>query len=109
MRPLPAPSPLNTPKPEKSSFVLRRSRPASLVCRPLLSEQNSLASSFAARRIAAPWTSTPSPAPVGALGWAFYREPKQKRQSTEGAMLGLMQDWPLLIHRIIDHAAAQHG
>ena len=24
-------------------------------------------------------------------------------------MLGLMQDWPLLIHRIIDHAAAQHG
>jgi acyl-CoA synthetase (AMP-forming)/AMP-acid ligase II len=24
-------------------------------------------------------------------------------------MLGLMQDWPLLIHRIIDHAAKQHG
>ncbi|MDQ2079398.1 long-chain-fatty-acid--CoA ligase [Xanthobacteraceae bacterium Astr-EGSB] len=24
-------------------------------------------------------------------------------------MLGLMQDWPLLIHRIIDHAAAVHG
>jgi acyl-CoA synthetase (AMP-forming)/AMP-acid ligase II len=24
-------------------------------------------------------------------------------------MLGLMQDWPLLIHRIIDHAAVQHG
>jgi fatty-acyl-CoA synthase len=24
-------------------------------------------------------------------------------------MLGLMQDWPLLIHRIIDHAAAQNG
>ncbi len=24
-------------------------------------------------------------------------------------MLGLMQDWPLLIHRIIDHAALQHG
>jgi len=23
-------------------------------------------------------------------------------------MLGLMQDWPLLIHKIIDHAAAQH-
>ena len=22
-------------------------------------------------------------------------------------MLGLMQDWPLLCHRIIDHAAAQ--
>jgi fatty-acyl-CoA synthase len=24
-------------------------------------------------------------------------------------MQGLMQDWPLLVHRIIDHAAAQHG
>jgi fatty-acyl-CoA synthase len=24
-------------------------------------------------------------------------------------MLGLMQDWPLLIHKIIDHAASQHG
>ena len=24
-------------------------------------------------------------------------------------MLGLMQDWPLLCHRIIDHAAANHG
>ena len=24
-------------------------------------------------------------------------------------MLGLMQDWPLLIHRVIDHAGAQHG
>src|SRR5947209_15592486 len=25
------------------------------------------------------------------------------------SMLGLMQDWPLLLHRIIDHAALQHG
>ena len=24
-------------------------------------------------------------------------------------MFGLMQDWPLLLHRIIDHAAIQHG
>ncbi len=24
-------------------------------------------------------------------------------------MLGLMQDWPLLCHRIIDHAASQHA
>ena len=24
-------------------------------------------------------------------------------------MLGLMQDWPLLCHRIIEHAAAIHG
>jgi len=25
------------------------------------------------------------------------------------AMLGLMQDWPLLCHRVIDHAAVNHG
>jgi fatty-acyl-CoA synthase len=24
-------------------------------------------------------------------------------------MLGLMQDWPLLCHKIIDHAAINHG
>ena len=24
-------------------------------------------------------------------------------------MLGLMQDWPLMCHRIIDHAAKFHG
>jgi len=24
-------------------------------------------------------------------------------------MLGLMQDWPLLLHKIVDHAAIQHG
>jgi len=24
-------------------------------------------------------------------------------------MLGLMQDWPLLCHKIIDYAATQHG
>ena len=28
--------------------------------------------------------------------------------SGENAMLGLMQDWPLLCHRIIDHAATYH-
>ena len=32
---------------------------------------------------------------------------KQKRR--EGTMRGLMQDWPLLCHKIIDHAAIQHG
>src|SRR5688572_15007939 len=26
----------------------------------------------------------------------------------DNAMLGLMQDWPLLCHRIIDHAATYH-
>src|SRR4249920_307356 len=25
------------------------------------------------------------------------------------SMLGLMQDWPLLVHKIIDHAAQNHG
>ncbi len=25
------------------------------------------------------------------------------------SMLGLMQDWPLLVHKIIDHAAVNHG
>ena len=30
-------------------------------------------------------------------------------QSAGGCMLGLMQDWPLLLHKIIDHAAVQHG
>ncbi len=24
-------------------------------------------------------------------------------------MLGLMQDWPLLVHKLIDHAATNHG
>jgi len=24
-------------------------------------------------------------------------------------MLGLMQDWPLLVHKILDHAALYHG
>ena len=24
-------------------------------------------------------------------------------------MLGLMQDWPLLCHKILDHAAKKHG
>ena len=24
-------------------------------------------------------------------------------------MFGQMQDWPLLLHKIIDHAASQHG
>ncbi len=27
----------------------------------------------------------------------------------EDSMLGLMQDWPLLIHRILDHASRYHG
>src|ERR1051325_3536139 len=31
------------------------------------------------------------------------------RNPRRDPMLGLMQDWPLLCHRIIDHAAIQHG
>src|SRR5271167_3072011 len=36
---------------------------------------------------------------------------RKKAVPTKGrnAMLGLMQDWPLLCHRIIDHAALNHG
>jgi fatty-acyl-CoA synthase len=33
-----------------------------------------------------------------------------KTKTVEGnTMLGLMQDWPLLCHRVIDHAAINHG
>src|SRR3984885_13381569 len=36
---------------------------------------------------------------------------EQNRAALPGgnSMLGLMQDWPLLCHRIIDHAATNHG
>src|SRR5262249_3556177 len=33
----------------------------------------------------------------------------QLKKDQGNAMLGLMQDWPLLCHRIIDHAAANHA
>src|SRR4249920_573787 len=36
--------------------------------------------------------------------------PQRDKTRTRGnAMLGLMQDWPLLCHRIIDHAATNHA
>src|SRR5262249_17512013 len=35
---------------------------------------------------------------------------RRDKQETRGnTMLGLMQDWPLLCHRIIDHAAINHS
>src|SRR5215467_13622839 len=35
---------------------------------------------------------------------------QRNKQETRGnTMLGLMQDWPLLCHRIIDHAAINHS
>jgi fatty-acyl-CoA synthase len=34
---------------------------------------------------------------------------QEKSKTARNAMLGLMQDWPLLCHRILDHAATQHG
>ena len=35
--------------------------------------------------------------------------PERANNNIRGsAMLGLMQDWPLLLHRIIDHAATNH-
>src|SRR5215208_224173 len=37
---------------------------------------------------------------------AFYGGLKNRRETP---MQGLMQDWSLLVHRVIDHAAAQHG
>src|SRR5262245_24057737 len=33
----------------------------------------------------------------------------RNNRSRGDAMLGLMQDWPLLCHRIIDHAAVNHA
>src|SRR5215210_1321915 len=42
--------------------------------------------------------------PTGAP--AFYGGLKKRRGTP---MQGLMQDWSLLVHRVIDHAAAQHG
>src|SRR5262249_10838161 len=41
---------------------------------------------------------------------ARSRKARTRSCPREGnAMLGLMQDWPLLCHRIIDHAARYHG
>src|SRR5438477_6301046 len=52
------------------------------------------------RRIAALFTMCP-------IAWPIQRD---LRLTFGGyTMLGLMQDWPLLLHRVIDHAAAQHG
>src|SRR6478735_5334423 len=34
---------------------------------------------------------------------------REKTRTRGNAMLGLMQDWPLLCHRIIDHAATNHA
>jgi len=33
----------------------------------------------------------------------------RRKRREEDAMLGLMQDWPLLCHKILDHAALYHG
>jgi fatty-acyl-CoA synthase len=49
------------------------------------------------------------------LTWAGYgwraagAGPIRQQATVERTMLGLMQDWPLLCHRIIDHAAINHG
>jgi fatty-acyl-CoA synthase len=34
---------------------------------------------------------------------------QEKRFREDRTMLGLMQDWPLLCHRVLDHAALNHG
>ena len=38
-----------------------------------------------------------------------YDQQKQAQNGLEDHMIGRMQSWSLLIHRIIDHAAIQHG
>src|SRR5262249_61613366 len=48
----------------------------------------------------------PSRRGLRAVGCYAIRLHKQERGN---AMLGLMQDWPLLCHRIIDHAAINHA
>src|SRR6187455_594085 len=51
-----------------------------------------------------------SPIPVANLRPGWRGAPALKTNNQEGnAMHGLMQDWPLLCHRIIDHAATFHG
>jgi hypothetical protein len=51
-----------------------------------------------------------SPSPAANLRSGWRGAPAQKTNTQEGnAMHGLMQDWPLLCHRIIDHAAIFHG
>src|SRR5580692_1090502 len=46
---------------------------------------------------------------VGGKVPAFVAASSGNRRFGGNQMLGLMQDWPLLIHKIIDHAGAQHG
>jgi 3-(methylthio)propionyl---CoA ligase len=38
-----------------------------------------------------------------------YARQRNKQETRGNTMLGLMQDWPLLCHRIIDHAAINHS
>ena len=51
------------------------------------------------------------PAGDEAIRWTTAEATAQLGQLHLGriAMLGLMQDWPLLCHKILDHAARQHG
>jgi fatty-acyl-CoA synthase len=48
-------------------------------------------------------------APFGTAGNLAPYKAEQEAGKGDDAMLGLMQDWPLLCHRVIDHAAIQHG
>src|SRR6478752_9945101 len=53
-------------------------------------------------------TGEPSMVQLSFRGSSSLSSGKDKNPG-ETRMLGLMQDWPLLLHRIIDHAAIQHG
>src|SRR5918994_1332425 len=44
-----------------------------------------------------------------AAALAMRRIASNDRAKREETMRGLMQDWPLLCHKLIDHAAKQHG
>src|SRR5688572_19817962 len=44
---------------------------------------------------------------AGLSGTYAHRGPLERRDETP--MKGLMQDWPLLVHRVLDHAARWHG
>jgi hypothetical protein len=45
--------------------------------------------------------------PLDKHGIGGKTAPEKYRE--ENRMLGLMQHWPLLCHKILDHAAIQHG
>jgi hypothetical protein len=62
-----------------------------------------------------PQNGTPDEYTEAASGYLAYSGPFDVKSPhwpvvlEDAVMLGLMQDWPLLCHRVIDHAASNHG